>query len=215
MPAPTAPADTALVAAWLHGDRGAGESLSRRYYASVRRFFDLRVPHVADDLTQQVFVAVAERAMALRQGAAFKPYLFGIARNLLLGHLRKQGRHDRAIRVAEEDSTARTSLSVVAVRREEQVLLLMALSTLPVELQIIVDLYYWEGMSTAQIGEAVQANASTVSSRLARARTLLLGGVLELTRPGALRERLMLNLDALHRDLGSATLAANANPPKR
>lgn len=208
MPAPAVP-DAELVAAWLSGDRAAGEALLRRYYASVRRFFDLRLPHLADDLTQQVFVAVAEQAGVLREGAAFKPYLFGIARHLLLRHFRKQGRHERAVRVAQEDSMARTSLSVVAARREDEVLLLMAKSTLPIDLQIAVDLYYWEEMSTAAIATVLQTNASTIGSRLARARELIIAAVVDMTRPGALRDRVVLNLEHLHRALGPPTLAAN------
>lgn len=207
------PPDADLVALWLRGDRHAGEALLGRYYASVRRFFDLRLPHLADDLTQQVFVAVAEQAGALRSGAAFKPYVFGIARNLLLRHYRKQDRHERAIRTAEEHSTARTSLSVVAARREDEVLLLMAISTLPIDLQIAVDLYYWEGMTTAAIGEVLQTNASTIGSRLARARNLIVEAVVDMTRPGTLRDRVVLGLEHLYRGLGAATLAANRLRP--
>jgi RNA polymerase sigma factor (sigma-70 family) len=177
----------------------------------VRRFFDLRLPHLADDLTQQVFVAVAEQAGALRSGASFKPYVFGIARNLLLGHLRKEGRHERAVRTAEEHSVAKTSLSVVAVRREDEVLLLMAISTLPIDLQIAVELYYWEEMSTAAIGTVLETNASTIGSRLARARELIVEAVVDMTRPGALRDRVVLNLESLHRALGPPTLAANGS----
>ncbi|MBX7081730.1 MAG: sigma-70 family RNA polymerase sigma factor [Nannocystaceae bacterium] len=216
--APTAPpapppvdaaSDAVLVAAWLAGDRSAGEALTRRHYPSVRRFFDLRLPQHADDLTQQVFVAATEGAASLRDGAALKPYLFGIARRLLLGHLRKAGRHDRAMSLAQDDSSARTSLSVVAVRREDEVLVLMALSTLPIDLQIVVELYYWEGMSTIEIGAVLEANPSTIGSRLARARELIVAAVVEMTRPGALRDRVVLGLDDLQRALGPATRAAN------
>ncbi|MBC8072861.1 MAG: RNA polymerase sigma factor [Deltaproteobacteria bacterium] len=209
----TAAQDAELVAAWIAGDRPAGEALVRRYYASVRRFFDLRLPHLADDLTQQVFVAVAERSTALRDESAFKPYLFGIARHLLLGHFRKQGRHERAVRVAHEDTNTVTSLSVVAVRREHETLLLMAISTLPIDFQIVVDLYYWEAMSTVEIGTVLETNASTIGSRLARARTLIIEAVVEMTRPGALRDKVVLNLEQLYRALGPPTLAANVARP--
>ncbi|MEM6990822.1 MAG: RNA polymerase sigma factor [Myxococcota bacterium] len=202
--------DAELVAAWLAGDRRAGEALSRRHYASVRRFFDLRLPHLADDLTQQVFVTVTSHADRLRQGASFKPFLLGIARNLLLHQLRSGFRHDRAVRVADQDPAVKTSLSVVAARREEEVLLLMALSTLEVDHQILVELYYWEGMTTVAIGEVLEVNPSTVGSRLARARELIVEAIIDMTRPGALRDRVVLNLDQVQRDLGPRTLAANA-----
>jgi predicted RNA polymerase sigma factor len=98
---------------------------------------------------------------------------------------------------------------VVAVRREDEVLLLMAISTLPIDLQIAVDLYYWEEMSTLEIGTVLQVNASTIGSRLARARELIVEAVVDMTRPGTLRDRVVLNLEHLHRALGPTTLAAN------
>ncbi len=204
--------DPELLARATAGDQGAREALFSRHYLSVLRFFELNATWVADDLTQRTFVACLEKLSSV-PADGFRPYLFGIARNLLLRHHRKQGRHDRAVRIAQEDSTAKTSLSVVAMRREDEVLLLMAISTLPIDLQIAVELYYWESMSTAAVGEVVQANASTVGSRLARARELIVQAVVDMTRPGALRDRIVLNLDHLHRSLGPPTLAANAQRP--
>ncbi len=188
----------------------AGDTLTRRYYPNVRRFFDLRVPAVADDLTQQTFVELAHQLPTVSLRERVRAYLFGIARKQLLRHLRKQGRHEKAVRLAEEDSTARTSLSVVAARREEEVLLLMALSTLPTDLQIAINLYYWESMTTVEIGQVLEVNASTIGSRLARARELVVEAIVDMTRPGRLRDDLVARMDEVHRALGPATAAANA-----
>lgn len=206
------PGDADLFARWGRGDRHAGDVLYRRHYPSIRRFFDLRLPHLADDLTQQTFVAMAEHAPQRSLDAQFKPYLFGIARNLLLLHLRRASTHDRVMHVAQEDSTARTSLSVVAVRREEEVLLLMAMTSIPTDYQIALELYYWESMTTVEIGAVLGANPSTIGSRLARARELLIEAIMDMTRPGALRDKIVLHLDELHRGLGPPTLVANRTP---
>lgn len=208
---PGAATDIELLVAWRGGDAAAANMLTQRYYASVRRFFDLKVTHLAEDLTQQTFLAAVEGVERYRAEAGFRAYLFGIARHQLLRVLRKQGRHAHAMRFAQSNTpSVATSLSVVAARREEHQVLLMALSQLPTDLQIVVELYYWEGMPTAEIAVVLEANPSTITSRLARARQQVHQLVLEMTRPGRLRDALMADLDAWQRSLGPLTAAANA-----
>lgn len=203
--------DIELLMAWRGGDQAAANLLTQRYYASVRRFFDLKVTHLAEDLTQQTFLAAVEGVERYRAEAGFRAYLFGIARHQLLRVLRKQGRHEHAMRFAAGDGpSVATSLSVVAARREEHQVLLMALAQLPTDLQIVVELYYWEGMPTAEIGAVLEANPSTITSRLARARQQVHQLVLEMTRPGRLRDSLMTDLDGWQRSLGPLTADANA-----
>jgi RNA polymerase sigma-70 factor (ECF subfamily) len=200
-----------LLAAWRHSDSSAANELMRRHYASVRRFFDLKVTHLAEDLTQQTFLASVEGVDTYRGDAGFKAYLFGIARLQLLRSLRKQGRHDNAMFFAASDQKSMaTSLSVVAARREEQQVLLMALAQLPTDLQIALELYYWEGMRTAEIGAVMELNPSTVTSRLARGRELVRQYVEEMTSPGRIRDSLVADLEGWHRSLGPLTAQANA-----
>lgn len=208
---PAAADDLELLLAWRRGDTAAANLLTQRHYASVRRFFDLKVTHLAEDLTQQTFLAAVEGVERYRADAGFRAYLFGIARHQLLRVLRKQGRHEHAMRFAESGApSVATSLSVVAARREEHRALLMALSQLPTDLQIVVELYYWEGMPTAEIGAVLETNASTITSRLARARQRMLELVHEVTRPGRLRDSLLADLDGWQRSLGPVTASANA-----
>lgn len=209
---PATASDFELLLAWRGGDTLAANVLTQRHYASVRRFFDLKVTHLAEDLTQQTFLGAVEGVERYRAEAGFRAYLFGIARMQLLRVLRKQGRHEHAMRFAESGGgpSVATSLSVVAARREEHKALLMALSQLPTDLQIVVELYYWEGMATAEIAAVLETNQSTITSRLARARERVLELVLEMTRPGRLRDSLMADLDGWQRSLGPLTASANA-----
>ena len=90
--------------------------------------------------------------------------------------------------------------------------MLMAMTQLPTDLQIVVELYYWEGMRTAEIGMVMETNASTIASRLARARELVGQHITEMTRPGRLRDSLIADLDGWQRALGPVTAGANAAP---
>jgi RNA polymerase sigma factor (sigma-70 family) len=208
---PAAADDLELLLAWRAGDAAAANLLTQRYYASVRRFFDLKVTHLAEDLTQQTFLAAVESVERYRAEAGFRAYLFGIARLQLLRVLRKQGRHEQAMRFVESGApSVATALSVVAARRAAPKVLLMALSQLPTDLQIVVELYYWEGMPTAEIAAVLESNQSTITSRLARARQEVHQLVLDMTRPGRLRDALMADLDGWQRSLGPLTAEANA-----
>jgi RNA polymerase sigma-70 factor (ECF subfamily) len=48
-----------------------------------------------------------------------------------------------------------------------------ALRRLPVELQVVVELHYWEEQSTAEMAEVLEVPQGTVKSRLRRAREQL------------------------------------------
>ncbi len=200
--------ETELVEAWRRGDAHAQQSIVARYYKSVRRFFDLRCPSAADDLTQQTFLALLEARARFEGRSKLKTFLFGIAHKQMLHFLDAQRAGPRARRYGTEAGQP-TSLSVVAVRKQEHQLVLMALTQLPVPLQVIVELYYWEDMPLNEIADVVGTNPSTLASRLARARELLRENVEAMTRPGPLRERLLSDLEGWSRALGPVTAEAN------
>ncbi|MCA9708079.1 MAG: sigma-70 family RNA polymerase sigma factor [Myxococcales bacterium] len=170
------PSDFELLARWRGGDPSASNELFARHYQSVRRFFEVRLTHAAEDLTQRTFLACLESLAHRDLHTSFRSYLFGVARNQMLMHLRSASRLDGLRSFAQsspERPSRKTSLTGVFARCEQQSLLLQAMVELPPDLQIVVQLYYWEGMPTAEIGEVVQVPASTVTTRLARARELV------------------------------------------
>ncbi len=167
--------DFALLKLWADGDSAAGNQLFVRHYASVFRFFELRLPAEAEDLTQRTLLSCIEAVQRQKLHTSFRSYLFGIARNHMLMHLRKASRVD-AMRSFGADSprpSAQTSLTAIFARSEEQKLLLAAMVELPADLQIAMQLYYWDGLRTAEIAEVVEVPKSTVTTRLARARELI------------------------------------------
>lgn len=194
------PTDFDLLARWRGGDQGSGNLLFERHYASVRRFFDLRLNRLSEDLTQRTFLACVEQRDR-GPHTSFRAYLFGIARNQMMMSLRKEQRFDRAMRFDAEPTMLVTSLTGVFARRRDQHLLLLALVQLPPDLLQIVQLYYWETMSTAEIGEALEINASTVGTRLARARDRLQTVLGSMKLTDEQRATLLDNTEALTRSL--------------
>lgn len=168
--------DFDLLRRWREGDTAASDELARRHYESVMRFFEVRLQHAAEDLTQKTFLACIEALEHRNPHTSFRAYLFGIARNQMLMYLRSGGSREDLLRQfadTTERPSRRTSLTGLFARTEQQSLLLQALVELPADLQIVVQLYYWESMPTAEIGEVMGVPPSTITTRLARSRELL------------------------------------------
>src|SRR5688572_3652934 len=74
------------------GDREAFSQLVRLHQAVVRAYVSahVRAAETADDLAQEVFLRAFRRldAFQLPESGSMRPWLLGIARNLLLEHLR-------------------------------------------------------------------------------------------------------------------------------
>ncbi len=85
--------------------------------------------------------------------------------------------------------------------REEQKLLLSALRALPLDLQITVELHYWEHLTTAEVGQVLEVPPGTVKWRLSRARELLKAKIQELASSRALSESTVGNLEHWARSL--------------
>lgn len=166
--------DAQLLERWRHGDRGASELLARRHYGSVLRYFELNASWAADDLAQKTFMAAVERADQVRDGGAFRAYLMGIARRLLAMHLRELSRQSSVDAYdACDGGPPRTKLSTIVARSHEQLLVLRALASLPRQPQLLLILHYWEGVRTPELALHYDVPASTVRTRLARARDKL------------------------------------------
>lgn len=165
--------DEELLHAWCAGDRMAGKELFDRYYEIVERFFHNKVAE-PDDLIQRTFLGCLEAAHRYRGASKFRTYLLGIANNVRHNHYRRLQK-ERGVEPLEatsmEDLDQRPSR--LLVEREEERLLLAGLRHLPIELQLLLELRYWDGLKHREIAEVLQTPMSTVSTRLCRARELL------------------------------------------
>jgi RNA polymerase sigma-70 factor (ECF subfamily) len=169
--------DEALLASWRGGDTRAGRALFARHVDRISRFFFSKVQTGVDDLVQRTFLALLERA-DLPEGVPVRAYLFGIARNLLLRRFRdeyRDGRHFDELSTSVADLA--TSPSVLVDKRQHLQVLYAALQALPLDLQIALELYYWEDLPANEIGSILGVPEGTVRSRLRRARQLLAEGL--------------------------------------
>lgn len=168
------PSDGELLTRWRAGDTASGEALFERYYDVVERFFLNKVSGGAQDLVQETFIRCVESRERIRDNDQFRLYLFGIAYNVLSAHLRERYRGDRAIDLGEVSvcDLAPGPGSLVARRREHR-LLIEALRNIPVNEQVILELHYWEQLTTNQMADVLGIPIGTARGRLQRARTRL------------------------------------------
>jgi RNA polymerase sigma-70 factor (ECF subfamily) len=166
--------DLELLDAWRRGRESAGNELLERHFHIVYRFFARKLDGVVDDLVQKTFVACVERRDQIRDGATFRAFLIGVARYELLTELRRRGALDRRLKKVEDIPIAPpTSPSGIAAAREEQKVLLRALQKLSLDLQIAVEMHYWEQMTMSEIAQVLDVPSGTIKWRLAKAREQL------------------------------------------
>ena len=166
--------DRVLLEAWRGGDRERGNELFRRHIRSVSRFFRSKIPEAAEDLTQSTFLAIAQVDPARLGDAPFRAYLFGVARNQLLMHLRAKVRADKRFDpLTWSAPDAGASPVKIVARQQQQALLASALQSVPVDYQIALELFYFEAMPIAEMAAVLERPVGTIKSLLSRGRDLL------------------------------------------
>jgi RNA polymerase sigma factor (sigma-70 family) len=193
--------DVELFRAWCEGDADSGSQLFDRHYPAVARYFHNKVADAqAADLVQATFLAAVEGRARFRGEGSIRGYLLGVAHNLLCRHYRDKRGSDvdlSQVSAADVGPTATQELGT----KQEQKLLLLALRSIPLELQEVLELHYWEGLDTEQIGEIVGIPRGTVKSRMFRGRRLLEEQLARLARDPAVLESTMANLEDWARGL--------------
>jgi RNA polymerase sigma factor (sigma-70 family) len=165
-----------LLTQWCEGSDRAGDLLLRRCFPVLYRFFINKVGDATDDLVQQTLIACVRHRDKMLDSGAFRMYLLKIARSRLYDHLRalrrREGHVDDdfeqvSVAAAGTSNTSRYGRAQAAVQVRD------ALRRLPVDLQLVVELHYWEDHSTAEIAALLELAQGTVKSRLRRAREAL------------------------------------------
>ncbi len=174
--------DLELLHAWRDGDRGAGNQLLRRHFAALHRFFASKVADDAEDLIQNTLLACVTYVDKLAAAASFKAYLFTIAANQLYAHLRRREGSPLDFTAVSAVELGLSPSGVVA-QREAELRLSVALRRLPLELQIVLELGYWEDLDTREIAEVLELPHGTAKSKIRKAKQLL---ALELGRAAPL-----------------------------
>jgi RNA polymerase sigma-70 factor (ECF subfamily) len=175
-----------LLLAWRDGDRKAGEALVRTHAHLLQRFFSNKVSaydHV-EELAQLTFTRCVEGVERFRGDSNFRTWLFGVANNVLREFYRARRRSDNidfgTVSVADADERP----SVMLASSQEQRRLLFALRRINMDAQVLLELYYWEGLTAPELAEALELPVGTVRSRIQKAKLDLKAALDSMERTG-------------------------------
>ena len=149
------------------GDRDAIAELVRGWHEAVWGFVRhmLGRDDLADDVSQEVWLAVVRGLPRLKEPERFAAWLFTIARRSVVNQLRQRYAEQPQIDVDEEPDPADHVVERVDVRR--------LLGGVPVMEREVLVLFHLEDLSLEECAEVLGVPVGTVKSRLHRARRLL------------------------------------------
>jgi RNA polymerase sigma-70 factor, ECF subfamily len=125
-----------------------------------------------DDLIQETWLRVLERGRSYDGRLRFEPWLFTIARNLTIDHMRK--RRSVSLDANDDDAAPLSPVShapspfTLAARSEDSQRLAQSLQTLDFVYREALVLRFQEDLSLQEIATVVGAPVSTVASRIYR-----------------------------------------------
>lgn len=143
------------------------EQFSDRIYAHAHRL--LGNHHDAEDVTQETFLRAFRSVEQLRQEDRLTSWLYSIASNLCLDHLRRKRRLWWLPLPEREDVAVVTATDEIS-SVESNDLVHRALRALPPKDALCLVLRTAEGFSCSEVAEIMGCSESAIWSRLARAR---------------------------------------------
>jgi RNA polymerase sigma-70 factor (ECF subfamily) len=166
--------DLSLLDQWSAGDTEAGNALFRRHFPALYRFFEHKTDGDIDDLVQETFLQCLKGRDTFKRQSSFRTYLFAIARHVLFYYWRKRAHTHTAIDFEDVSiASLSTSIATRLAKNEDRARLLAALRALPLEQQLLLEMFYWEGFDRDQLAEVFGVETATIGSRLTRARQSL------------------------------------------
>jgi RNA polymerase sigma-70 factor, ECF subfamily len=188
---PDADRDFALLQRARSGDEGAFHQIVRKYENRVYGL-GLRIcgsREDAEDVVQETFLQVFRRMASFRGASQFSTWLYRVATNAALMHLRRgrrrrtesltaylpdfsdEGRHRRI----DVDYSAAARIESVIERRELSNLVLAALTRVPQRYRVAIVLRDLQELSSAEAAAILRVDERTLRQRLHRARLMLRG----------------------------------------
>lgn len=171
--------DADLVSESLAGNREAFGQIVARYQSLVCSLAYSATGSLSqsEDLAQETFVAAWKQLAGLREREKLRPWICGIARNLIHGTLRKQGREPvhgaGPLELADESPSHEATPPEQTISREEEAILWRAIGNIPETYREPMILFYREHQSVEQVAAVLDLSAETVHQRLSRGRKLL------------------------------------------
>lgn len=162
--------DEELMSAAGHGDMDAFEQLVRRHQERALNiaYRFLGDQQEAEDLVQQAFLNILEKAASYRPTARFTTYLYRVLANACLDYRRKK--RPRPTEHVPSGGSVSEEPGRVLEQRQRIEMVRAAIDGLPERQRMALVLQQYEGLSYLEIARAMDCTAAAVESLLVRAR---------------------------------------------
>lgn len=184
--------DEQLVAWALRAERGAFEKLVRRHQRALVNHLYRQIGNqdLARDLAQEVFLKVYQSLARFDPSFRFKTWLYRIASNAAIDHMRKKrpatcsihgsDRNQRAVGIETTFAANEPTPDDLLRARELQSRLETAVAGLPAEFRQLILLRHRQHCRYDEIARITDLPLGTVKNRIFRARELLRGELADL-----------------------------------
>ena len=165
--------DESLLERWRAGDPEAGAQVVTRHGHAVIRLFRNKVSKGVESLVQETFKRLFEARDRIRNGRALRAFILAIARNVMREHARELAKARAFDPEVDSMAALDPGPSTIAGQRREHRLLGEGLRRLSLNDQIMLELFYWEGLEAPEIAQIEGVSPSAIRTRLGTARKRL------------------------------------------
>ena len=176
--------DDKLVQLTLEGDHNAFTVLVEKYQSQIHALAWRKIGdfHIAEDITQEVFLTAYQKLATLTHRARFAKWLYVIANNLCVTWLRKQAAQPQLQSLTSTDPEELAELCYSEYIGQQQAetekeshhaLIQKLLGKLREADRTVIRLYYLAEMTCEEISKCLGVSQNTIKSRLSRARKRL------------------------------------------
>lgn len=155
--------DYNLVRKVKNGDREAYGKLYLKYLDGIYRYVYFRMgqeKETAEDLTEVVFFKAWEHIGQFQEeGGTFQSWLYRIAHNTIIDHIRKNG---RLVEMSEEMADGRKSVEEKVIEKIEAERLKETLKCLNDDQREVIVMKYIEGISNREIARTLNKNEDSI-----------------------------------------------------
>lgn len=174
--------DQDLVASAVSGIEGSFEELVRRYQRPISAYVYRMVGNYesALDLTQEIFIKVYNSLSRYRSEFKFSTWIYKIAHNAAVDHLRRTTTREQSLVVGTEGDqfdlpieSGRLSPEQESERKERRVEIETVVRALPANYRELIILRHSQDLSYEEIVDVTGLPLGTVKNRLFRAREMM------------------------------------------
>ncbi|MCE2412994.1 RNA polymerase sigma factor [Candidatus Poribacteria bacterium] len=174
--------DVQLIERTLAGDESAFSALVRKYQKPVHAFVRRKVGdfHIAEEITQDIFLRVYERLQTLKNPSTFVRWLYVIAARQCFAWFEKKRMTMKSLDAMSPEELEELAYAQYRAEQQDEFaneqyreVVKHLLQKLPESERTVVTLHYLSNMTCEDISKFLGVSPNTVKSRLHRARNRL------------------------------------------